>query len=297
MQLIQRGIYPMPFDDYRRIPAVNRGTIAAGQKSPMHMRHELDNPRRETKAMQDGRVFHTAVLEPELFGVEYAVMPDMTEGLTTKDGKPTRSKNSSAYRERVAAWQEDHAGAEIIDADMLARCEGMREAIATHSIASRMLDAEHKEVVAVADLMGVPCKVRPDAIGDGVLWDLKTTADARPGPFGKKAHDLGYPMQFAFYVDVLGSLGCVPRECKIVAVEADAPHGVMVYTVTPEQIAYGRQSYERLLAAYVTASRREQWHGYPEADLDLELPAWAETGGDVPTTAIPDFDLTIGGAA
>lgn len=297
MQLIQRGIYPMPFNEYRQIPAVNRGTIVEGEKSALHMRHALDHAKPETKAMREGRVFHTAVLEPDLFGIEYAVMPDLTDGLTTKDGKPTKSKNSSAYKDRVAAWSEEHAGAEIIDSDLHARCVGMLEAVSSHPIACEMLECEHKEVVAVADLMGVPCKARPDALGGGVLWDLKTTADARPGPFGRKAHDLRYPMQFAFYADILAVLGSPVVECKIVAVESDAPHGVMVYTLTAEQIAYGRHQYEQLLAAYVTAERRSEWPAYPVADLDLELPAWAMPVGDVPTHAMPDFDLTIGGAA
>lgn len=293
MNLIQTGIYPTSFSDYLRIPAVSRSTIVAVIRSLAHMRHVMAQPPRETTAMREGSIIHTAVLEPEAFAGRYTVMPDLTDGMVTKDGKPTRSKNSAEYRQRVAAWEAEHTGMDCIAVELRDRALAIADAVRTHPDSAAMVDAEHCEITAVAKILGVHCKARPDAIGGGILWDLKTTADASPDAFGRTAINHHYWLQMAFYRDIIAALGCQIDEVRLVAVEAEAPHGIRVYRVTEDQMASGRAEYERLLSAYVTARATDRWPGYPEGLTDLPTPGWHyET--DTVSAPMPDIEDTIG---
>ena len=297
MDTITYGVRNEPFSAYLDCPAINRGAIVQGLRSMAHMRRAIDWPAAPTKAMIDGQIIHTAVLEREEYARRYAVLPaELAEGIMTRAGEPAKApKQTAEYRDRVAAWQAARPNAERIDSETNAMCLGIVRAIDRHPIARTMMaSADRVECTVVADICGTPIKVRPDVIGsDGTIWDLKSTEDARPRAFGVSAHHHHYPVQLALYRDVCSAAGIAVSGCRIVAVEKSPPYAVRVYVVPADQISYGRAQYESVLAQYAEAVRTGEWPGYPDDLDDLHCPAWAAGSG--PDEAMPNFDAAIGG--
>jgi hypothetical protein len=57
--------------DYHNGGLVTKSKLDLVDRSPNHLKHALDNPREETKALRVGKALHCAVLEPEVFLTEY----------------------------------------------------------------------------------------------------------------------------------------------------------------------------------------------------------------------------------
>ncbi len=71
---IQPGIYSpamLPNSDYHGGGLVTKSKLDLVDRSPAHLKYQLDNPREETKALRIGKALHCAVLEPEVFMNEY----------------------------------------------------------------------------------------------------------------------------------------------------------------------------------------------------------------------------------
>ncbi len=129
----------------------------------------------------------------------------------------------------------------------------------------------------------VPCKARLDAIGyrdeEAFIVDLKTTTDASPAGFARKAWELGYHLQAAWYVDALAeSRGCEAPSFYFVAVEKDSGL-VSVHQATDAFIVAGREAYRRAMDQFAEAWHSGVWPGYPEEIHALDVPAWARKGG------------------
>lgn len=288
----------MAEDTYRAIDAVNHSTLARGERSMLHLQHAMLHPMQQTKAMRLGTIVHACVLEGVEFKARYTVMPDLTEGITTKAGEPAKNPRSTAeYRRRLAEWHEEHDGLEVIEPQEHEVAIGIHDAIDRHPSAAAIITAREHELVAVSDLSGVLCKCRADAVGNEVLYDLKTTTDASPDAFAATAARRGYWRQMAFYMDLLRAAGRDVEHAVIVAAEVDPPHAVAVYRLTEEQLGIGRADYQRLLADLVTAISSGRFDGYHQQIRDLPTPAWAVRDRDHAIHAIPSMDEVFGGAA
>ena len=137
--------------------------------------------------------------------------------------------------------------------------------------------------IAWEDARQVPCKARLDAIGYSGLQpfivDLKTTTDASPAGFARKAWDLGYHLQAAWYVDAVSkSWDCDAPAFYFIAVEKDSGL-VSVHQATDDFIAAGREAYRRAMDQFAEAWHTGIWPGYDENIHALDVPAWARKGG------------------
>ena len=88
----------MPADEYHSDPAVvGHSALVSLLHSPKHYYADLQRGRKVTPAMEFGTAFHTQVLEPERFAVEFVVKPKFD--LRTTVGK-----------ENSAAWDAENPG-------------------------------------------------------------------------------------------------------------------------------------------------------------------------------------------
>ena len=294
------GIYPgMPESEYRPMDAMNWSTLKLSRRSLAHMQHSLRNPRRPSPEMIFGTRAHEHLLEPDVYESRYVVMPDLTEGIVDpKTGKPyAKPRASKVYREAVAEWELENAGRETIDeADDLA-IRSMAHKVRSEPEARGIAEAPQREVVVVAELLGVVCKGKLDGLdaAAGVVWDYKTAKTAEPEPFKNDAWRLGYFGQAAFYVDLVAARGCDVREFRIVAQEKEAPYEIAVYRIGPDELAIGRSLYESLLSRYSCAKAARTFPGYGDgAVINLVPPAWAcrdAEGADAPA---PSFESVFG---
>ena len=62
---------------------------------------------------------------------------------------------------------------------------------------------------------------------------------------------------------------------KVIAVEFDAPHDVIVYNMTDEVLDRGRDEYRTMLVRLLECEKNRSWPGRSNgAEIDAFLPAW-----------------------
>lgn len=127
------------------------------------------------------------------------------------------------------------------------------------------------------------CRCRPDWWrDDGVLVDLKTTADASPEAFARSVAKYRYHVQAAYYLDgcrkaikQAGINGVKPPKAFVfIAVEKTPPYNVGVYRLNSEAEELGREEYKRDLVSYARCHQSKAWPGYSENIESLSLPRW-----------------------
>lgn len=251
--------------DYHAHPAVSKSGLDKIAQSPAHYLAYLNGAERDTEAKIFGTAFHDFVLLPDTFAKQYTVLPDDFNA-RTKDGK-------------ALAAQIKAAGQTPLKTGQMADIKGMAAAIAAHPRAAALLQGGQAEqsIFWTDGDTGIDCRCRPDYLHpSGIIVDLKTTADAAPAEFARSVANYRYHVQDAFYSEgYYQATGKWPRGFVFIAVEKTAPYAVAVYSLDEEAKAYGRELWQRDLAALQNARQTEIWQAYNPEIQTLSLPAWA----------------------
>ncbi|HXG58144.1 MAG TPA: PD-(D/E)XK nuclease-like domain-containing protein [Thermoanaerobaculia bacterium] len=265
------GLYPnLSRAEYEAIPAINASVLEHFERSAAHAREAMLHPPKPTDAMEFGTALHVAVLEPARFSREYVAAPKCDR--RTKVGKET-----------WAAFEAEHRGAQLMDAeDFIAICR-MRDAVWSHPVAKELLRGPgHNEVAVVweNEETGLLCKALLDRIGsfDGWTWipDLKSTGDASPREFSYSIKRYHYGAKAAYYLDGCNTVAPRPRRFCWIAIEKEPPYAVALYEPTDDAINAGRSKYMRWLRLYEEAQRTNHWPGYETSiqPLGAESTEW-----------------------
>jgi len=217
----------------------------------------------QTKAMLLGTLAHLAILEPNKLDGAFAVRP--TEGKEA-DGRTKEGKE----------WAAAHADKPILTQDEAHTLYGMRDAVAAHEAASALLKGADYEVSLWAEhpTTGLPIKGRVDALGAGIIADVKTCEDASPSGFAASAARLFYDLSAAHYMGLADLCGRPADTFWWIAVEKAAPYAVAVYQPSEEIMARGMRLAEQALARIAACCEAQEWPAYP-ASAVLQFPAWA----------------------
>lgn len=222
--------------------------------------------REETAAMLLGSAAHCLAGEPELFRHRYAVAPQCDR--RTKDGKAI-----------WADFVERSSGKSLLTADQMAAAEGMAAAVRSSSVAPMLWTCEglHEHTIRWTDAdHALPRKCRCDKLIDSsLIVDLKTADDPTPAAFARKAANLGYYRQAAWYLDGLESLTGVRGDFVFLVVGASPPHEVFAYEPDPDDLERADKQNRRAIEELAECYRTGVWLT-PGADAitRLSLPKW-----------------------
>lgn len=248
--------------DYHAPDSISKSGLDLIARSPAHFRYQ--EKREPTRAMVIGSALHAAVLEPELFAIQYMLLRNVTD------------RRASEYKQAVAVHGADFVltGSE---ADYVA---GMQETVRSHPYAGRVLSDPGRaelSVITTDPVTGVAVRCRFDWLTDaGKPVDLKTTLDARPDAFARSVANYRYHVQAAFYSDVWQwETGETLDRFVFLAVEKGMPHALAPYMLDDEAIAEGRRLYREALNLYADCLERDEWPGYEAQPQWLCLPSWA----------------------
>ena len=261
--MIEPGIHHgVAMADYLRLPAVGASDLwTLKTECPFMARWRKDHPDEGTAATRLGSAMHTLTLEPDAFAARYAVRP--------VDGPRA---NSNAYKE----WAAEHvnAGREIITADDWATMQAMRAAMP--KAARRLLSIGKPEATALCrhDETGLLLKCRPDWMREGIVVNLKTTADIRPHKWAAQAASLGYHASAAMTIDILEEITGERWEYCWLVVGKDPPHISYIAQMSPADIEVGRQDYRASLLTWSACERTGEWPAWGDT-ITISLPAWA----------------------
>lgn len=250
--------------EYHEGEGISKSDIALLLQSPAHFKTPQ---KEETPAMIQGEAFHVLTLQPELFEKQFAVMP---LGLTRvkKEGKDFVA-GAEAF------------GKEVIPYEVYQQIKGMRDAVLAHPGVAEILSVGQAEVSGYWSDIQYPnilLKIRPDWINtkSSIILDLKSTMDARPGPFSRIAYDKGYHLQAGLYTCGAQILTAVEHRFYFAAVERDPPHGTILYEASQEMILEGMKEAQRGIGIYQRCLESDAWPCYSAEIVTLSLPGWVK---------------------
>lgn len=226
--------------------------------SPAHFKWmylDFKAPVKKSEAMTLGSAVHTLFLEPENFQKEFAVAPMVDR--RTKIGK-------EAWRE----FESENDGKEILSREMHDRARLM--AMNLSSLGIEKPEYIERSVIWTENDLDYRC--RPDAFGDGVLWEVKTTRNLNPRAFSRDVFTLGYDISLAHYCLGLEKvLNWQFDEINFLVVESQPPYMAMVYKVPLDVLLIGKHKLDELTRRFEFCMEHGEWPGY---EGYLEIPAW-----------------------
>lgn len=253
--------------EYHSHPAVSKSHLDQAARSGAHYWSRYIDPEREvpepTAAMKLGTALHTAVLEPHLWGEQYAVAP---EGI---------DRRFKAGKEAWAAFEADAQGKTVLNADDAQRIQRMAAAVHRHPASSFLLDLpgiREASYFWTDPDTGLECKCRPDwhSRDRRIVVDLKSTEDASPRGFGRSVANYRYHVQANWYQRPFEEA----EQFLFIACEKQPPYLVAVYAATPAMVAAGGRAADRDLRLIASCRASGIWPGYSDEIQFLDLPTW-----------------------
>lgn len=237
------GFYKIDHEPYHNGPGLSSSDLKNALVSYGHFLHKKEADEDPTPAMEFGRAFHMAILEPELFRERYQVMPEFT-GLT-KDGR--ESKQSGEARAKREAWLAERPGVDVISAENKELLDSLAASVRAHDKWSLLRGLSSEVMGCVKDPeTGFFLKCKADMLGAAIV-DFKTTMCAAPWAARQAVDRYNYHVSAAFYQDVCFAVDGLRRPFVFVFVEKKAPYGVSFCTLSDEYLAEGRKLYKAAL--------------------------------------------------
>lgn len=245
--------------EYRLHLGVSRSDLWLMSKSPMHYKYNLEHLTPITPALLFGSAQHKMVLEPEEWGLEYAVMPSGIDR-RTKAGK-------EAYDEFVNGLGDR----DIVTAEQYTQILDMLEALKANETAWQLLQGEHEQSFFWTDPdTGIMCKCRPDVIttynGKPYLVDYKTTDSCADGHFESSCRRYGYKFQAGMYTEGLFQNTFQEYGFAFVAQEKTPPYASRVYICDEDFINEGHDQFRQYLGMLKYCEETDDWYGYEGQD-------------------------------
>lgn len=186
-----------------------------------------------------------------------------------------RSKEKKA---EVAKWRQQ--GVLPLHTKDYQAVFGVYSAVIHHRLAADLLEAcPHREASAYARHGDMWLRCRFDAIGPEGIVDLKTVqaGAADPAVFIRKAIDLGWHQQAAWYRDMAAELGVTDGPFRFVAVEKTSPHLVSVIELDEATEQLGREANHAAISTWQQCRALDEWPGYAQCIHTISAPPWAFT--------------------
>ena len=265
-----RGPLFMSEAEYSALPGLRASWVKVlWQSTPAHLRARMEDST-DTDAFRFGRAVHCALLRPMDYAAEFVVSPKFDR--RTKQGK----EDAAAFEARYGG-----AGVAMIDQDEADGVEAVRRGVLANPTAVALLNmAETREAVYLGEIAGYPCKCRVDAVGNGVLQDVKTCISAAPRAFARACADYAYHLQFAFYREILRQNAVHVSDVVLVAAEKSAPYAVALYRMREADLDAMLPVVQRACALFAECADADRWDGYGDAVQEIAMPDWSIHGGN-----------------
>lgn len=282
------GLVEMTNDEYHSGPGVSKSHLDVISPDnggcPLDYWDSYINPeppeRNETDDMLLGTVFHTAVMEPDLFNAQYISVPEDAPKRPT--ARQREAKKPSLDTLNAIEWWDDFekesAGKRIVSAEIISIAQDMATAVRRHPVASRLFKdgVAEQSLFARDEETGLLIKCRPDwTTNGGLMVDLKSTNDPSPAGFAKSVVNFRYFVQAPWYLDIPRRLfGEAPEHFIFVAVKKKRPYSLGIYYVEQDLIERGRAQYRKDLNLLARCIEHGQWPDYGTEAVPLTMPRW-----------------------
>lgn len=202
-----------------------------------HMSHKRPV---KSEALKFGGGFHSAILEPDVFPLEYVIEPKV-------------NKRTKAGQEELAAFYKEveDSGKTILTPDDMDLIRSMRDSVMQHPIAGPVVrGAVSEQSFFIQEDNGLWLKVRTDAKKNNIIVDLKSTDDVYNFQYSNNRYGLNfqasnYNFSAAMYLDVVSKVTNEPHEKFVyIVVQKKYPYTVAVMEMDAEAMADGKRKYQ-----------------------------------------------------
>jgi hypothetical protein len=256
------GVYDITNEQYHDSEGISRSKLMLLDKSPYHFWYEtlsgLAIKQEATPAMNIGSAFHTMLLEPAKFQMEFAVAPKI-------DRRTTKGK------EEWETFTTLSQGKIILTDDQFSKVSKMVELVSKHEIVTTLLDeAVYEQSIYWTDKeTGLQFKTRPDIWSSKMVVDLKTTNNASAYSFTRSALEYGYYLQAGMAFEACKALDKPFDMFVILACEKEEPHVPAIFIMKEEALNFGVEQfniYKRRLKQCLDSNK---WEGYLVQELGV----------------------------
>ena len=135
------------------------------------------------------------------------------------------------------------------------------------------------EVAVFGEYKGLQLRGQVDWLSTSIPshWDLKTSRDIRPEPFGRQFFSLHYDLKMAFYRELLRQNGLDIVEHCIAAIRNKSPWDAVLYKIPEEVLDRGWEQMQTLMDAIIECAAVDMWPGAGLGNAwgDLVIPYYA----------------------
>jgi hypothetical protein len=265
----------VPYAVYSAHPGARFSDLKHHERTDAHARLRELEPDEEKKHFTQGRVFHTACLEPELLETNYATVPKVYV-----DGEMTSDKRVRQVKQAWADLERDRPDAEILKPVDYDEALTWRDAIWGDPFMAEVLGSPGFNEACVFwedPATGLLCKARIDALriwrGATIVIDLKSELNASKSAMRRSLEDYQYPAQAAHYLNGLNAVVSAERRFMWFVVEKKTALPV-VYEPGFATLEYGRRRISSWLKSLARCQETNVWPGFPAGINDVDISEW-----------------------
>lgn len=272
---IHKGV---PFAVYNEHPAIRSSHLKIllnDQPAVLKLALETSDEK-STDALLKGEVLHAMLLEPHTLQHRF-----IFEETPLKD-KTKLSKNGGCKE----VWDEmkrlsADRGLPIVCHEIYAACLGMTETVRKSERWQTVEKHAQKELTLIADIDGVRCKARLDALLShvnfpDVIIDLKTTSKGLSDrEIQKTILEREYQFSAGMYCAVAEALGLPVGMFRWLFLQSEPPYQWRIIDASPAMIERGKREFRKALEIYRMSAESKNWSGYFGKTIDkIDLPDW-----------------------
>ena len=299
----REGLYTdIPFEEYKRIVAINGSTLKWGEKSAAHLKAAIDGhmSKGDTAATLFGRAWHARLLEPDVFRDEYNVAGTCGKPLKSgvNKGKPcglegkffNPDANDGAgcwYCGKHVPMVKDVGPAldpvpNLLSVDVAARIERAAKNVEAHpvmrlikqrggfettilfTIRDMGLESCPLDAKIRLDKLIVPVERKGVEVWPTTIVDLKKVqvGEATDEAVAWSINKWKYDASAAFYVDGLKRATGKDARFVWIFVEDGYPYEINVIEADEETLQIGRMRYSDWLGKYAVGRLTGEWPGH-----------------------------------
>lgn len=205
--------------------ALSSSSIKLLLDSPKKYKYVTEYGSPSSQGLRDGWLFHTCILEPDVFEKQIFVN--------------VKSKNTKAYKLAKEEHGKVFTMKEKNDAERLA------DAFLRNEHALKLITDCEFEVPAIGMIQGYPFRGKADVLGKGLV-DLKTTADLKAFPYAARKY--GYDVQVYLYSELFNK---PYEEFKFIAIDKGSLD-IGIYDVSEEFYLQGKAKVTEAIKTFET---------------------------------------------
>jgi len=231
--------------------ALSYSALSAFLKSPRHY-YKYVMEKETTEAMEKGKRFHMAILEPEEFAKAYFILDDTAQCLEIGGAKPRSTK---AYKEWKEVQLQLNSGREIIKQDEFDTYQRMINALQHHSICKDILFGEDGENEKPFEFEedGFKIKGKIDRAVKGYTVDIKKVADSAYRKVKWDIERMNYDLQGGIYSKA-------NKSNKHYLVYIDEGCNITVVEVIPETLGTYEIKFQNALVSFRECLEADKWN-------------------------------------